>query len=305
MLFFLDESGQDHGRCPYEVVGGIGVPEANAWPLISSLHAAQQWHFGALLEQFGVEGKAKQLLKVKKFRHAAQMGALGAAERRDAAFQLLRKGSAARAEGRANSNPSMLELTAYAQSGIEYIREMFRLCRTHGVKTVAVCVHPEAPRVPTAREYSKLEKHLSSLYKLVYYTTDSVSTSDQALLVFDEVENSESRRFIRTTREYFRRTEIGRALSERILPEPFFVHSDLTTLVQVADIVCYALNWGYRTERMDRPVREEMREFGELAASLMWRESQADCEALRALRYTTRGFSYFSDLRPGYMRDAE
>lgn len=44
---------------------------------------------------------------------------------------------------------------------------------------------------------------------------------------------------------YFRETRTGQARAVRILPEPFFVYSDLTTLVQVADLVALVLNWGW------------------------------------------------------------
>ncbi|MFQ5615791.1 MAG: DUF3800 domain-containing protein [Anaerolineales bacterium] len=41
----------------------------------------------------------------------------------------------------------------------------------------------------------------------------------------------------------------------QITPEPFFVHSDLTTGVQLADLVAYLISWGFRTGDMTRPLR--------------------------------------------------
>jgi hypothetical protein len=43
------------------------------------------------------------------------------------------------------------------------------------------------------------------------------------------------------------------------VPEPLFVHSDLTTLVQVADIIAYVISWGWRTRQMTAPYREDLK----------------------------------------------
>ena len=46
---------------------------------------------------------------------------------------------------------------------------------------------------------------------------------------------------------------VGRHRASRIIPEPFFAHSDLTTGVQIADLVAYVISWGFRTPRMIKP----------------------------------------------------
>jgi hypothetical protein len=68
----------------------------------------------------------------------------------------------------------------------------------------------------------------------------------QAGLVMDEVEKQEDRRFVRRLQDYFTKTANGRDRSRWIVPSPFFVSSDMALPVQVADVVIYALNWGYR-----------------------------------------------------------
>ena len=51
---------------------------------------------------------------------------------------------------------------------------------------------------------------------------------------------------------YFLGHEDGRYRSSRIVPEPFFVHSDLTTGVFLADLTAYILGWGWRLRKMRR-----------------------------------------------------
>ena len=44
-----------------------------------------------------------------------------------------------------------------------------------------------------------------------------------------------------------------------IIPEPFFVHSDLTVGVQLADLAANILNWGFRIAgMMIKPSRSEL-----------------------------------------------
>ncbi len=80
------------------------------------------------------------------------------------------------------------------------------------------------------------------------------------LLVTDEVDKTEDRRFVRRLERYFRKTTTGRYRSTWIVPAPFFVSSDLTYPVQAADLAIYCVNWGFRlpTRGMDAPSRPEI-----------------------------------------------
>ncbi len=62
------------------------------------------------------------------------------------------------------------------------------------------------------------------------------------IVVFDELEKSQSHVLINQMAEYFVRTANGRLRASRILPEPLFVHGELTSLVQVADIAVYVIS---------------------------------------------------------------
>jgi hypothetical protein len=53
----------------------------------------------------------------------------------------------------------------------------------------------------------------------------------------------------------------GRQRAGRILPEPLFVHSDLTTGVRLTELVAYILSWGWRLRSMTGPARPELGKF--------------------------------------------
>jgi hypothetical protein len=58
MLFFIDESGTNHQNVPYEVLGGITISEANAWPMIQALRQRQLEQFDVSLVKIKPEFKA-------------------------------------------------------------------------------------------------------------------------------------------------------------------------------------------------------------------------------------------------------
>ena len=80
----------------------------------------------------------------------------------------------------------------------------------------------------------------------------------------------------------------------RVIPEPFFVHSHLTTAIQLADIVAYVVAWGVRVAGMYRPAREELAPFAEKVCELRYRTHREDGDS----RYPLWSFAVLDDLRP-------
>lgn len=68
--------------------------------------------------------------------------------------------------------------------------------------------------------------------------------------------------------QYFGETAVGRSRATRIIPEPFFVHSDLTTGVQIADLAAYVISWGFRLGQMAKPARAELSGLADQIAGL-------------------------------------
>ena len=82
MLFFIDESGNDHHESPYEILAGIAIKEQDLWNLILDIQDLEIDTFGLHLSDVGVEVKGKKLLKRKTFRLASQMPEIDEGERR-------------------------------------------------------------------------------------------------------------------------------------------------------------------------------------------------------------------------------
>ena len=82
------------------------------------------------------------------------------------------------------------------------------------------------------------------------------------IVVFDETEKAASQFLANQMEDYFLKTAKGRLRSRLIVPEPLFVHSDLTSMVQMADLIAYIICWGVRLENMRADARPELRSLG-------------------------------------------
>lgn len=135
-----------------------------------------------------------------------------------------------------------------------------------------------------------LRKDYAYLFERFYYFLNSKPTDPMGYLVFDELDKSASHVLLNQVAQYFVRTQKGRTRSRLIIPEPFFVHSDLTTMVQVADLIAYILSWGVRLTGMSEPKRDEL--DGLAAKVIRLRFTQHTPGG-----YTNYGFKIIKDLR--------
>jgi len=85
------------------------------------------------------------------------------------------------------------------------------------------------------------------------------------------MEKTHSHRLIYQIENYFKRTTRGRTRSAMLIPEPLFVHSDLTTGVQIADLIAYIVSWGTRLKGMSEPHRGQLTPFWDLIKPLRFR----------------------------------
>lgn len=250
-LLFLDESGHDHRTMPYEVRGGLAVSASRLWPFVQEMRNLELASFGTLLHQFKTEIKGCKLLDKDRIRWAAQGPAMPEEERRKHCRGFLTKGLE-------KKPPTRAEFTAYGQASLEMATGIFELLSNHDAHLFAAAI-PRGVRKPNtfeAEEYLRKD-HVFLLERFFYFLEKE---QEHGLLVMDEVDKTEDRRFVRRLESYFRKTQTGRYRSAWIVPVPFFVSSDMAYPIQAADLAIYCLNWGFRLPRrgMNAPVREEI-----------------------------------------------
>ena len=300
MLLFIDESGHDHGEAPYEVLAGVAVAERDLWNLIQAIRDAELQSFGIHMADVGLEFKGKKLLKNKVFRHARQMAPIEPNRRRDLAREFLLKGYR-EAQGGPVESRSADEFAAYGQAAKAFVMRVLQLAGSYRTKTFAAIVSTHAPQ---PADPNMLRRDYAFFFERFYYFLESVSSSEMGLVVFDELEKAKARILLSQMERYFLQTEKGYQRSSRIVPEPFFVHSDLTTIVQLADIVAYCFNWGIRLKpKMTELVRPEIEPFAKLAFDMRYVGKRVD--ETDGNEWPCYGVFYLDDLRPKSERESE
>lgn len=288
-FLFIDESGQDHNNSGYEVLAGIAVKDSQVWQIIQFLHMLENKHFGMRISNGKLELKGKKLLKRKVFRLANQLEQLSDNERSQLAKKCIEKGNE-------SAQPTREELTALCQSKIAFVKDILILCAQNRIKAFASIVNNSAPRLD---DRTMLRKDYAFLFERYFYFLEDISENTMGSIVFDELEKSKSHILVDQIEEYFLKTTTGKERASHIIPEPFFVHSDLTTLIQVADIIAYIISWGVQICSMNPARRDDLIEFGKQVLPLRYstrRESQ------EGENFTIWSFKVFDDLRPSSER---
>ncbi|MBI5886527.1 MAG: DUF3800 domain-containing protein [Deltaproteobacteria bacterium] len=278
-LLFMDESGCDRRESPYEVLAGVCVEDHDLWDLICDVQDKEEEFFGQRISSGLLELKGKKMLKKKVFRHAALLPAIEPNRRAFLAKQcLLHRGGA---------TPE--ELSALAQAKIAFVKYVLELCVRYHVRAFASIVDRDAGR--TERDF--LRKDYSYLFERYYNFLENVSVDGRGLVVFDELERSQCHILIDQMSRYFRGTGRGVTRASRIIPEPFFVHSHLTTAIQLADLVAYIVAWAVRIPDMRAPARPELKEFADMVLRLRYRRMVR----LGTEEYPQWSFVFIDDLR--------
>lgn len=247
-LLFIDESGQDHKASPYEVLAGIAIKDECLWGLIQELHNSEIAHFGRRYSEGARELKGKSILKTKTFRHAKYPCTVLPNEAPSLAKEILDDGDA---------HCSQRHMMALAQAKIGYVTDVFSICLNYGCKVFASIVDVDAPQGGGGG----LRKDYGYLFERFFYFLEDNSeggSAEHGILVFDELEKSRSHVLIDQAHRHFKETATGRQRASLVIPEPFFVHSDLTTGIQIADLAAYCLSWGFRLPTMTKPARQEL-----------------------------------------------
>jgi Protein of unknown function (DUF3800) len=247
----MDESGHDHRHMPYEVRGGIALHASKLWPFVQAMARLELTAFGGQLAQYKKEFKGSKLLDKDRFRWAEQMPPLDDESRRKHCRGFLTKGLEKKA-------PNRVEFTAYGQACLEMARGLFQLLRDHDAVLFASAI-PRGVKKPATFEATEyLRKDQVFLLERFFYFLER--EEQHGLLILDEVEKAEDRRFITRLQRYFEKSQTGRYRSAWIVPTPLFVSSDLTSPIQAADVCIYCVNWCFRlpTLGMDAPIRQDI-----------------------------------------------
>lgn len=285
-FLFVDESGQDRRDSPYEVLAGVAIEDRDLWNLVSALQAAELKYFGVRYNLKGRELKAKKLLDRRTYEKANQLLDVSPDERRSLARSCLESGATA---GRR-------EIIALAQAKLDYVREALGICAGFHCKAFASIVDKNSPD-PGPKH---LRKDYAYLFERFFYFLEDRDTTTSGIIVFDELEKSKSHLLLQKMENYFKHSQRP-ATCKPNYSRAFFVHSDLTTGIQLADFVAYIISWGLRLEGMEQPYRSELQGLVSQIMDLRYRTMRED----NGQSYVSWSFKFIADLRSQYGREGE
>ena len=287
-FLFIDESGYDSGPSPYGVLGGVTIEDRDVWNLIKAMQDTEVRYFGTRYSAGQTELKAKKLISAQVFRQAALAEKLAFAERTELAKRCLERGAGAPPRA----------IAALAQAKLEYVREVLEICSRFRCRAFASVVDKGS----ASPETDHLRKDYAYLFERFFYFLEDLGPDAFGVAVFDELEKVQSHLLVSQMDSYFKLTIKGRQRAGRILPEPLFVHSDLTTGIQVADLLAYILSWGWRLKSMTNPARPELAGFVAQICRLRYRAIR---EVDTNPQFTIWSFAFIEDLRPQAGRETE
>jgi len=225
--------------------------------MITAIIDAEQEYLGCRYGHIKEEFKGKKFLKRKVFAQATREQPIDPATRRELALACITDGAAAIPR----------QITALAQAKLAFIHEVFSIAERFHCKTLACIVKRGAPKPAN----DALRKDYAYLFERFFYFCEDAGPTTQGAIVFDELDKTQSKILLGQMEEYFTKYGRGKFRSTQIIPQPFFVHSDLTTLIQVADVIAYILSWGYEINRSFVQVtREELRPYGTRVEALRY-----------------------------------
>jgi hypothetical protein len=295
MLYFVDESGIDLKRSPCLVLAGVGIKERDVWPMAQAFDKLRVdcLRFPA---EMAYEVKGSKLLKTRVFKQAGTREPMPVQERNEAVERLLQKNNR-------GENAGALELAALAQAKLEFVNRALDLAADFDISVFASIVPREAPQ---QRDRTFLRKDFSYLFQRIHCHVCDQKAEDHAVMIFDEQDPALSQRLLDQIHRYFIETDRGQQRAERMIPMPFFVHSDLTPAIQIADLVAYIVNWGLRMSRMPEPARDELRPYADKVFSLRYEGYEVPLNRkLRKRGKKIWGIAYIPDLRPRNEREPQ
>lgn len=169
---------------------------------------------------------------------------------------------------------------------------MLDIAARHSVQVFASVVDIKAPRPGPGL----LRKDYVYLFERYFYFLETLPPRERGLVVIDELEKAQAHILIQQMAVYFLGTKTGRYRSSRVVPEPFFVHSDLTTGVFLADLAAYILGWAWRLKRMPQPKRDELSGYAAELHDMQFHGEKVMPDRSDAM--PLHGIIYLDDLRP-------
>ena len=252
---FLSEPIEATGANPYKTLCGISVQDSNIWDLLKRLRDAQRFYFGInKVDDVGMFNP-QDMLDQSIYDLSSMYPAFSPKERARLTIEALSTSNEANTE----------QTSALSQSKISYCEFVLRLARDYGAQAFATITDRDQEE---RTSNGQLRKDYSFLFERFFYFLESRSTNSVGYLVRSHRSANGADVSSMDISNYFSNTTNGRLRSKLIIGDLMFASNELQRMVQVASIVAYTINWGYRLQGMTAPVRSELSPLADLISAM-------------------------------------
>ncbi len=260
-LLFMDESGHDHTNTPMEVRGGVAIHASKIWQFLQDFQKEEEECFGVRLADYGVEIKGSKLLQKKRYEWASNSVVMDEAERKKAIRRFLTQ----------KHSPRKQDFYAYGAASISMAKRIFALLKKHNAQLFASAVPRGAKKPKNFKFDNYLRPDLAYLQeRFCNFLKDE---KENGILVLDQTDKEDDKRFLKALENYYTKTVEGQKRVKFIVPYALFIDSEMSPLIQAADVCIYCINWGFRRKAWDFNglERDEIaRDFGGLCNNLQY-----------------------------------
>ena len=260
-LLFMDESGHDHKNMPMEVRGGFAIHASKIWNFLQDFHKQEEECFGVRLADYGVEIKGSKLLRRRHYEWTQKKIPMNDAKRKKAIRRFLMQDHPLKKQ----------DFYAYGAASISMAKRIFKLLKKHDAQLFASAVPRGAKKPDDFGFKDYLRNDLAYLQeRFCNFLEDE---KENGILVLDQTDKEDDKRFLKALENYYTKTVEGQKRVKFIVPFPLFIDSEMSPLIQAADICIYCINWGYRVPawKFEGPKRDEIvRDFGDLCHKLQF-----------------------------------
>ena len=159
-------------------------------------------------------------------------------------------------------SPTKNDFTAYGQASLKMAQTIISLLFKYEAKIFACVISKDVQKPKNFNHEDYLRKdHVCLMERFADFLKER---HEDGLMIMDQCEKNCDKKFKRQLSNYFLRTPSGKAQASWIIPEPFFIESDINYLIQVADLCIYIINTAFRKTRgMNAEARKDIQDIFE------------------------------------------
>ncbi len=260
-LLFMDESGHDHKNTPMEVRGGVAIHVSKIWQFLQEFQKEEKKCFGVRLADYKVEIKGSKFLQKKRYKSASVPFVMNEAERKKAIRRFLMQDQPLKRQ----------DFYAYSAACISMAKRIFALLEKYDAQLFASAIPCDVKKPEDFGFKDYLRNDL--VYLQERFCNFLEKKKEKGILVLDQTDKEDDKRFLKVLENYYTKTVEGQKRVKFIVPHVLFIDSEMSPLIQVADVCIYCINWGYRVPawKFEGPKRDEIvRDFGDLCHKLQF-----------------------------------